>query len=62
MKRRTKKKLTFPSCLDLSGVCEREIEIERERERTRLIFAKKKKKSLRCDDQSAAGVSDSGLI
>lgn len=44
MKRQTKKKLTFPSCLDLSGVCEREIEIERERERTRLIFAKKKKR------------------
>lgn len=61
MKRRTKKKLTFPSCLDLSGVCEREIEIERER-KDEINLCKKKRKSLRCDDQSAAGVSDSGLI
>lgn len=43
MKRRTKKKLTFPSCLDLSGVCEREIEIERER-KDEINLCKKKKK------------------
>lgn len=43
MKRRTKKKFTFPSCLDLSGVCEREIEIERER-KDEINLCKKKKK------------------